>query len=211
MAEEVWRTADAWTNYEVSDLGRVRRRTPSHATHVGRLLKPYPNRGYPAVSIWRDGKRYQPSVHSMVATAFLGPRPEGQQINHKDGDTLNPRLDNLEYVTPSENTQHAIKTGLALNGPERAAPLLRWMAAHGVPPVAPEQRPRGETHGSKTRPESILRGSAVSQAKLSEDDVRIIKRTPKARGSGRRLAAQFDVDEGVISKIRRGVNWGHVT
>lgn len=47
------------------------------------------------------------SIHSLVMAAFVGPRPDGHEINHKDGDVANNRLDNLEYVTPAENRRHA--------------------------------------------------------------------------------------------------------
>ena len=47
-------------------------------------------------------------VHILVAEAFLGPKPEGLQANHKDGNRANPCLENLEYLTASENTQDGI-------------------------------------------------------------------------------------------------------
>ncbi len=47
------------------------------------------------------------NVHVLVAAAWIGPRPVGMHVNHKDGRKTNCRPSNLEYVTPSENQLHA--------------------------------------------------------------------------------------------------------
>jgi hypothetical protein len=48
-------------------------------------------------------------AHRMVAEAFLGPIPEGMQVNHKDGNRSNCDVSNLEVVTNSENRAHAYR------------------------------------------------------------------------------------------------------
>ena len=53
------------------------------------------------------------AVHRLVMVTFHGPRPEGMEVNHKDGDKLNNRQDNLEYTTRSKNMKHAFANGLA--------------------------------------------------------------------------------------------------
>lgn len=70
--------------------------------------------GYLQVSIKEldRGRHITVVVHKLVALAFLGERPVGYQINHKDGDKLNNKVDNLEWVTPSGNMRHAVKNGL---------------------------------------------------------------------------------------------------
>lgn len=51
-------------------------------------------------------------VHRLVAKAFVPNPNHYTEVNHKDGDTYNNRADNLEWVTHSENIQHAYDTGL---------------------------------------------------------------------------------------------------
>lgn len=59
------------------------------------------------------------SIHSLVAKFYLGERPKDYVINHKDGNKLNNKPDNLEYVTITENIRHSINTGLHVcNRPE---------------------------------------------------------------------------------------------
>jgi hypothetical protein len=107
--QEEWRLASGFDSaYEVSSLGQVRR--------IGAPcpLRQQPNRtGYPRVCLPRDGRWRWVLVHRLVANAFLGVCPEGRQVNHRDGDKANAAAGNLEYVTRSENRQHALRTGLA--------------------------------------------------------------------------------------------------
>lgn len=101
---EEYRTVTSNPRYEVSNFGNVRR-----------VVTPYPagKRGmYLAVSLWNgSGKRRARSVHILVAEAFIGPRPVGMVPDHVDGNGRNNRLDNLEYVTRSENAKRAIRLG----------------------------------------------------------------------------------------------------
>jgi hypothetical protein len=58
------------------------------------------------VCIQQRGRIRLRTVHSLVAESFLGLRPEGYQVNHKNGRKDDNRLENLEYVTPRENDRH---------------------------------------------------------------------------------------------------------
>ena len=65
-------------------------------------------------------------VHRLVAHAFLGPPPsmEAWQVHHRDGNPSNNRVDNLEYVTPSRNTQLSFKTSPSRDKSLRSKPVL---------------------------------------------------------------------------------------
>lgn len=69
--------------------------------------------GYLKVMLLLDAKAFSRSIHQLVMEAFVGPRPEGYDINHKNGVKTDNRIENLEYCTKSQNTQHAWDTGLA--------------------------------------------------------------------------------------------------
>lgn len=105
VGDREWRPIEGWS-YEVSSDGEVRNSS-------GKVLKGgWRSRGeYRAVSLvrWVDGKREQVNIaiHHLVMRWFIGPRPPGHVINHKNGIKTDNRLENLEYCTPRDNREHA--------------------------------------------------------------------------------------------------------
>jgi len=112
--EEEWKQIpdyEGW--YEISDIGNVKRVLVGPGTAVGKILKIKTTAyGYNEVMISKNGISRSFRVHRLVMAAFVGPCPEGYQVNHKDGNKRNNCLGNLEYVTPSENVRHAHRIGL---------------------------------------------------------------------------------------------------
>lgn len=97
---------DIITDYSISDTGEVRKDTNSY------MMKPYIQHGYAHVTLQINKKPKRFNIHRLVAIAFI-PNPDNKPyVNHIDGNKTNNCVDNLEWVTPSENTQHAVKTGL---------------------------------------------------------------------------------------------------
>jgi hypothetical protein len=116
---ELWRDIPGYEGrYQASNLGRIRsldRRVPcAHgATRLmrGRVLKPAGSKYDPHLSVVLGHGRAGSLVHKLVALAFLGPRPDGQEVRHLDGDPLNNRADNLAYGTRTENLLDIYRAG----------------------------------------------------------------------------------------------------
>ena len=96
MEGEVWKPLEGYDGFFVSSKGRVRR--------GDLIVKPFVDYyGYYYVTFSSKGKRVVKKVHCLVARVFLGERPSGYFIDHIDRNKLNNAVENLRYVTPSEN------------------------------------------------------------------------------------------------------------
>lgn len=110
MEFENWKPVVGYEGlYDVSDQGRVRRSPLTGSYNAGQLLHTSKVRsGYWRVRLSKGGIAITYMVHGLVAAAFIGPRPEGYEVNHIDGDKANSKLSNLEIVTRSENRMHSM-------------------------------------------------------------------------------------------------------
>ena len=99
-----WRTVKEYDHYEVNQYGDIRHKKRQY------ILKPRQNKGgYLYVNFKINGRNTNFAVHRIVANAFI-PNPKGYtEVNHKDYDRTNNCVSNLEWVTSSENKQHAYK------------------------------------------------------------------------------------------------------
>lgn len=95
--------------YEISCLGRARRRQAGPGAQVGKVLRPTKtDDGYLYFIFCINGEYIRPVwVAPLVAGVFIGPCPDGQEVNHCDFDRENNRWDNLEYVTHAKNIEHS--------------------------------------------------------------------------------------------------------
>jgi len=99
------RRIKGFENYSISKNGDIFNKN-------GRKLKPGNCRGYKNIHFRKNGKQHTRKVHRLVLETFAGPCPKGMETNHKNGIKTDNRLENLEWVTSSENTKHALSTGL---------------------------------------------------------------------------------------------------
>ncbi len=108
----MWIEIKNFPNYFVNELGQVKS-GPKKTRKGFRLLKPMnENTNYTTVDLCKDGKIVRKLIHRIVAEAFL-PNPENKpQVNHINGIKSDNRLENLEWVTRSENQLHSIRIGL---------------------------------------------------------------------------------------------------
>lgn len=105
---------------EVDELGEVFRVWPDGSRS---LLPRYNVKHYYQVSLTVGGKNYREYIHRLVATAFVANPNNKPQVNHIDGNPMNNRAENLEWVTAQENSAHAVRTGL-VNPYRNATPCI---------------------------------------------------------------------------------------
>lgn len=113
---EEWRPVlgyEGW--YSVSNTGRVRRdKAVGHGCKPGRILRhKQPTRSccYMRVTLCKKYTKRTHAVHVLVAESFLGKRPRGKFVNHKNLKKLDNSAANLEWVTRKQNARHAIAAG----------------------------------------------------------------------------------------------------
>ena len=101
-----YKTIKGYENYSINNEGKVLRGNKE----VKSFLLPT---GYSRINLYKNGKAKQFSIHRLVATAFIGEPPTSKHVvNHKNSNRADNRVDNLEWVTVSENVKHGYWNGL---------------------------------------------------------------------------------------------------
>lgn len=121
---EEWRDIPGYEGrYQASSLGRIRsldRRVNicRGATRLmkGRVLKAAGSKYNPHLTVVLGHGCNGSLVHRLIASAFLGPCPEGQEVRHLDGNPLNNHIANLAYGTRTENILDVLRIGKTWRG-----------------------------------------------------------------------------------------------
>ena len=110
MTAEIWKDVEGYEGfYKVSNHGDIMSLPRNGTTKNSRILKQYTDRcGYKYVILQKLGKLKTEKVHRIVANNFIPNTQNKREVNHKDGDKTNNQVDNLEWVTTSENQLHSI-------------------------------------------------------------------------------------------------------
>lgn len=105
--KEIWKPIEGYPDYEVSSLGRVK----SLKFGKEKILKGIKDKnGYLRVILYKEGKLKGYSVHRLVAQAFL-PNPDNlPQVNHRNENKTDNRVENLEWCDSSYNTNFGTRT-----------------------------------------------------------------------------------------------------
>lgn len=106
--DEKWKEIKGFKDYKISNYGRI------FSLKSNKYLSLQKNKyGYLKVSLWLNGKSYSFLVHRLVALHFIPNRNKKyNQVNHIDGNKINNKYNNLEWVDNAHNQIHAYKNGL---------------------------------------------------------------------------------------------------
>lgn len=106
--------------------------------HKGKVLSPglagsgAIGKRYPQVQLCRDGNVKQKAVHAIVAEAFIGPCPDGEEVRHLDGNSLNPEANNLAYGTKKQNSMDRVIHGTDNRGEKNYSAKLDVSAVNAI-------------------------------------------------------------------------------
>jgi hypothetical protein len=123
---EIWKCITNYTNYQVSNLGRVK-------NFKGMVLKPCENKyGYLYVNLYMKGVRKLQKLHRLVALEFIQNPSNKYSVDHIDGVKTNNKLINLRWATSQEQrmntTKQAANTSSQYKGVSWSKRMNKWEA-----------------------------------------------------------------------------------
>ncbi len=133
FTEEEWRPVPGYEGlYDASSCGRIKS-LPRVIQHKNGHKQNAPSvvlrqgigsHGYPTVTLSKGGTVKKRTVHSIIAEAFIGKRPDGFETRHLDGNRRNCHTDNLKYGSHEQNQANRIAHGTDGRGQKNAMAKL---------------------------------------------------------------------------------------
>lgn len=132
-----WRQVPVFPDYDVSTTGHVRSWRKSGPGTARReepleLKLRHAIGGYRIATVISDSGPRQALVHHLVLEAWVGPRPQGKEAAHEDGDPSNNRLSNLRWATKAENEADKTRHGTVPRGERHRGAKLISAAVLGI-------------------------------------------------------------------------------
>jgi hypothetical protein len=167
--------------------------------------------------VWYGGKMWM--AHRLIWALLKGPIPKHKKVLHDCPGGDNTRCCNPDHLwlgTQKQNVADMVAKGRQARGtrhgskthPERMNQPKgdqHWTRLH------PEWLARGDQNGSRTHPERLVQGVDVSLAKLTEADVRVIRKRYSTKVTTHAIiAADYSVSAGAIRSIVTGKTWRHI-
>jgi len=185
---EIWKPISSFQGYSVSNKGRIKGKSG--------LLKCRAKDGYFYCNLYSNSKAVTKQVHRIVATEFLGGKRNSYKYvpNHKDGNGLNNDVENLEWLTYSDNTKHAIEMGLIKfkSGKEHHA-----FGKH-------------QSESSKQLKRLAMRGEKNHRSKLKENEIWLMKKILQAKLANLAYAViskMFNISRGYVKDVNTEKTW----
>jgi len=191
--KEIWKTIKDFEDYAVSNMGRVK----SLKFGKERILKPgRSSSGYLIVILCRNKKQYIKTIHRLVLENFNPiDNMDKFECNHENGiKTENIYPDNLEWVTSSENMEHAIEVGLINNKGKNNSMF-------GKHPSDETRKKQSEKKKGENHPQSILTEKNIIEIRIDLEEGKLTQKE---------IAKKFGVKQPIISRIKLRKSWSHI-
>lgn len=162
---EEWRSIEEF-NYEISNLGRVRRSTGEANTWEGRILKLKTDKdGYHIAALYREGKRFDRKVHRLVCFAFNGPpiSPE-LEARHLDGIPSNNIPTNLKWGTSKHNAADRDRHNTTRRGGNHSKALFSDSAVNKMREQYNSEKARAIAAGKKYVSHGFINSLAIKHS-----------------------------------------------
>lgn len=208
---EVWKDVENYEgHYQISSFGRVKSMARLRQTRGGsyaplreRILKQKINKhGYKCIHLHKESKVSWPSVHRLVAKAFISNSQNKPTVNHKDCDKTNNKVSNLEWSSHSEQMIHATTNdllevrGSPKYSPEFKQKVFDYFNTNNCSLMSLVQK----FNISERTAGRIVKGEIEPKTKLSRDSVNSIIQLRKSGMTLSSIAKQFNCG---ISQIHR--------